>query len=179
MGSGKLITRAIQKYGVENFTKEYLFIGNNEQEMREKEKELVVLSEQSYNLCDGGMGGWGYVNRNKIGDKSEAGRKGRSKSDKTLTEKYGKDWRTKLGIMDAMRSGLKKKFPNGTSGFKGRTHSAETKTRISKKMSAMQSGEKNSQFGTCWITNGITNRKIKKQDLEQWTGQGFKLGRKY
>lgn len=63
MGSGKLIRQAIQKYGLENFTKEVLFIFDNEDEMRKKEKELVVICENSYNLCDGGKGGFGYLNR--------------------------------------------------------------------------------------------------------------------
>jgi hypothetical protein len=164
---------------MENFTKEYLFIGNNEMDMRNKEKELVVLSEQSYNLCDGGKGGWGYVNRNKMGNKSEAGRKGGLISAKVMAERYGENWRTDLGVMYAMRAGLRKKFPNGTNNFKGKKHSSETKKRIGQKMSELQSGDKNSQFGTCWITDGTINRKIKKQDLEYWTEQGFRLGRKY
>jgi len=63
MGSGKLIRAAIQKYGIENFTKEILYIFDNEEDMKNKEKELVVLSEQSYNLCEGGKGGFGYINR--------------------------------------------------------------------------------------------------------------------
>lgn len=48
---------AIQKYGKENFKKEILFVFESEEEMNKKEKELVVLSEDSYNLCEGGEGG--------------------------------------------------------------------------------------------------------------------------
>lgn len=59
MGSGKLIRRAIEKYGSDNFVKEILHIFDNEADINAKEKELVVLSEQSYNLCDGGHGGFG------------------------------------------------------------------------------------------------------------------------
>ena len=54
MGSGKLLKLAIKKYGIDNFTKEILFVFDNEQEMNDKEKELVVVSEESYNLCEGG-----------------------------------------------------------------------------------------------------------------------------
>jgi len=63
MGSGKRLKIAIKKYGIENFTKEILYIFDNEVDMRNKEKELVVISEMSYNLCDGGKGGFGYINR--------------------------------------------------------------------------------------------------------------------
>jgi len=63
MGSGKLIRAAIQKYGIENFIKEILFVYDNEEDMKNKEKELVVLDEMSYNLCEGGKGGFSYINR--------------------------------------------------------------------------------------------------------------------
>ena len=64
MGSGKLIIAAIKKYGVDNFKKEILYIFDNEKDMNSKEKELVILSENSYNLCPGGQGGFGYINKN-------------------------------------------------------------------------------------------------------------------
>lgn len=63
MGSGKLLKFAYEKYGIDKFTKEILFIFDNEDDMNKKEKELVVICEQSYNLCSGGMGGFSYINR--------------------------------------------------------------------------------------------------------------------
>lgn len=65
MGSGTLLKRAIKKYGVENFSKEILHVFETEEEMNAKEKELVQLSENSYNLCEGGKGGFGYINQSK------------------------------------------------------------------------------------------------------------------
>ena len=62
MGSGKLILRAISKYGIENFEKEILFQFDNEADMNSKEAELVTeefcLREDTYNLSLGGNGGW-------------------------------------------------------------------------------------------------------------------------
>lgn len=52
-GSGKLLKRAIKKYGRDKFKKEILYIFTSENEMDEKEKELVVISEHTYNLCEG------------------------------------------------------------------------------------------------------------------------------
>ncbi len=66
MGSGKLIKQSIDKYGVENFTKQILFSFDNEAEMNAKEAELVTLSEETYNLCPGGKGGFGYINNAEI-----------------------------------------------------------------------------------------------------------------
>ncbi len=60
-GSGKAIIAAIKKHGKENFTKEILFIFQTEEEMNNKEKELItgefVLREDTYNLGVGGEGG--------------------------------------------------------------------------------------------------------------------------
>ena len=62
LGSGKLLKRAIKKHGIENFKKEFLEIHRTENEMNAAEKRLVVLGPNSYNLCEGGKGGFGYLN---------------------------------------------------------------------------------------------------------------------
>jgi GIY-YIG catalytic domain len=67
MGSGKYLKHAIKKHGLENFTKEILFMFDTEAEMNAKEKELVIVSESTYNLCEGGKGGFGYINKNGLG----------------------------------------------------------------------------------------------------------------
>lgn len=58
MGSGKYIKRAIKKYGIENFKKEYLCFAKNEASMYFIEAMLVdeeyVDSDISYNLQTGG-----------------------------------------------------------------------------------------------------------------------------
>ena len=95
MGSGKRLKLAIEKYGVKNFTKEILHIFDNETEMKNKEKELVVINEMSYNLCDGGKGGFGYLNRSgkslRTGMKhSEESKKKMAHYGNTFTK--GKKW---------------------------------------------------------------------------------------
>ena len=42
-----------------------------------------------------------------------------------------------------------------------------------------QKGEKNSQYGTCWIYNEKENRKIKKEELDLYLSKGWKKGRKF
>jgi hypothetical protein len=182
MGSGKILKRAMIKYGVENFVKEILHVFDNEQEMKQKEKELVVLGEMSYNLLEGGHGGFGYINRNGInfgGNPASAAKNGRKKTDKILEEKYGENWRSvlqKLGAENRLK-GLKEKYPRGTKGFLNRKHSQYTKDMIGRKNSIHQQGSNNSQYGTCWITNGQENKKIKKEELDTWLEKGYYKGR--
>lgn len=61
VGSGLLISRAVEKYGLDNFTKILLHDWHNEKEMNHAEHELVteqiVNDEASYNLALGGQGG--------------------------------------------------------------------------------------------------------------------------
>ena len=62
LGSGTALADAVKKYGKENFTKEILHVLDNEEEMNLKEKEVVEINDMSYNLCEGGKGGFGYIN---------------------------------------------------------------------------------------------------------------------
>jgi hypothetical protein len=64
--------------------------------------------------------------------------------------------------------------------WKGKHHSEETKQKMHEthlKNHHMQ-GEKNSQYGTCWIHNNSKNKKIKKEQLEEYISNGWIKGRK-
>jgi len=61
--------------------------------------------------------------------------------------------------------------------FLGKKHSDETKLKISQANAVSQLGEKNSQYGTCWITLNGENKKIKKDDLELYLQEGWQKGR--
>ena len=60
----------------------------------------------------------------------------------------------------------------------GKKHRQETKDKIGKINSIHQKGEKNSQFGTCWITNNNENKKIKREELNDYLVKGWIKGRK-
>lgn len=64
--------------------------------------------------------------------------------------------------------------------WKGKTHSEESKQKMREtcKMIKHQQGEKNSQFGTCWITKDSTNKKIKQSELDIYITNGWVKGRK-
>lgn len=66
IGSGKLLKRAINKYGLDNFHTEILHVCESEKQMNTLEKILVVPDpELNYNLCPGGHGGFGFINNNE------------------------------------------------------------------------------------------------------------------
>ena len=180
MGSGKLIKRAIQKYSIENFTKEILHVFDNKEDMKNKEKELVVINEMSYNLCDGGHGGFGYINQQP--EKKDWVLKGRIATNIVLKEKYGVSnssqidfVRRKIGEKAKLRyeQGLMKPPPS----FLGKKHSEETKQKIKNNKIGYGIGSKNSQYGTCWITNGNEDKKIHKDELDKFIILGYAKGR--
>lgn len=67
MGSGKVIISAINKYGIENFTKTILETFDNSGAMFAREKEVVtdefLARLDTYNLRRGGSGGFDYINK--------------------------------------------------------------------------------------------------------------------
>ena len=172
MGSGKIIKKAIKKYGIENFTKEILFVFDNEQDMNNKEKELVIISEQSYNLCEGGKGGFGYINKNGLG--GTLGWK-----HPTTPEYIEKMKKRNLGrsCKEETKQKISKSKIGRVGTFKNRYHSEETRRKMS--ISAKNPNIINSQFGTMWITNGQENKKIKKEDIDNWIPLGYYKGRKF
>ena len=70
MGSGKYLKLAQEKYGLEHFSKEILFVFDTPGEMYAKEAEIVcedfLVQENTYNLKVGGRGGWDAVNADEI-----------------------------------------------------------------------------------------------------------------
>lgn len=76
MGSGRLISAAIKKYGKENFSKEILYVYNTLHEAANKEKELVNPNDPMiYNIKHGGFGGFDHINSLQLnvhyGERSE------------------------------------------------------------------------------------------------------------
>ena len=88
-------------------------------------------------------------------------------------------WLSKMtaGVQKAMDDGKMKNIQESFSWL-GKNHSNESKNKISETMKGKGVGETNSQYGTCWITKEGENKKIKKEDLEIYLGEGWIKGRK-
>lgn len=179
MGSGKVIRSAIEKYGIENFKKDILETFQDDKSMYAREKEIVteefLSREDVYNLRRGGYGGWEYINKkgkNLYGKNGQKGYGGDNLLDgskikqKMIIENRWDEHKRNLSKL--MRKRCEKK--DYINPFSGKKHNKKTKKIISLKNKINQSGSKNSQYGTMWITNGIENKKILKESIipEGW-----------
>jgi hypothetical protein len=176
LGSGKLIKAAITKYGVDSFKKEIIAIFEDKDSAYQLENELVVICKESYNLKIGGEGGFDYINSSGLTSSKfnvSLTTDDRSRGGKTTSIKYKTDAEFRAKRSYASTQVLIEKGVT----FAGRVHSDEAKHRIGTKNRISQLGANNSQFGTCWITNGTENKKIKRDVLSLYQDDGWYLGR--
>lgn len=178
MGSGKRLKRSINKYGIDNHAKEILEFLDNRESLAKRESEIV--NEQSIedplcmNLKPGGFGGFcnDEHRKNNLQSFTKAGR------DKMIWL-----WHNDAEWKEAQIKSRKSNWKNPDIRIKmerhldwnGRKHKEETKVKIGITNSKKQTGKGNSQYGTCWITNGKENKKIQNGTI---VPDGWKLGRK-
>lgn len=135
LGSGKRLKKAIEKHGLENFTKQILFIFDNEEDMKNKEKELVLLSEMSYNLCEGGKGGFGYLNRTRLNTTGVKNRNYKEISKKASNTRklnnFSHSEETKQKISASSKLNKETRSKNISNAVKGKPKSLEHRLKIS------------------------------------------------
>lgn len=152
-----MLHQAILKYHKSSFIKEILFVFETEDEMFQKEKELVneefCARSDTYNIQCGGKGGHHFTKENAQEFIKKANEKVNwlYKNDLEWAERY----KSKLS------KAVKRRYEIHGHPWTGKKHSEETKQKMRKSKNA---GSQNSQFGTMWITDGINSQRIKKID---------------
>src|SRR6185312_9052353 len=73
--------------------------------------------------------------------------------------------------------GINTGFQHPNSCWNDKKHKEESKRKIGLANSEKQKGEGNSQYGTCWITKEGINKKIKKENFDEYINQGWIKGR--
>ncbi len=180
LGSGKHLRRAIKKYGIENFQREILYQFDNLEDMSAKEAEIVTEDfcnrDDTYNICPGGKGGFGYINSNGLTNYIGFSKENQVKGHKAQKNLRQNDETWVLNFNKSVQKGLKTRYISFEHQWTGKRHSEETKLKMSK---PKNQGSLNSQFGSMWITNGTENKKIKKLDQipEGWYKGRFLLNR--
>ena len=120
MGSGKVIRKAIEKYGINNFTKTILEIFDSERQMYLREKDFVdekFLSRNDvYNLRRGGTGGFDYINKlgintKNIWSKEVATRRSETRKEKKFQQGSNNSQYSTMWITDGF---INKKIPKGS-----------------------------------------------------------------
>ena len=132
----------------------------------------MIDDKDCMNLMGGGEGG--FISDEQQRQRSIAGGKVHAeklKNDEGYREKHI-EW-AYGNLSNYIKSG---KHNFNTMG--GKTHTEDTKRKMSEAKKGKGTGKANSQYGTCWITNGEENKKIKKEELDTFISQGWEKGRK-
>ena len=184
LGSGKLLRRALKKHDRKKFIKEILHVYETEQEMNDREKELVTEEfckrKDTYNICEGGQGGWSYVNNKGSNNKTQQSRTSRNKRTKSLVSYYAEEHRSRPLIKRNHELGIYTHSYFGNRGDQeaisklANSPEALAKKRSTWKTTNFQQGPNNSQFGMIWITDGLQSRKIRKSEF---LPEGWRKGR--
>jgi len=177
MGSGVVIQHAIEKYGIENFEKVVLEFFGTPEAMYAKEKDVVdeefLAQDDVYNLMRGGFGGFDFINKHGFGNQQKHGTMGgNAHSHKIKTDQEYREYHSGLSSlrMQLRRAAGDSSVNIFTAEFnkemnrRSTSESAKAKRKETFAKIGHQKGEKNSNFGTMWITNGTENKKVKKTD---------------
>jgi hypothetical protein len=176
LGSGKQIQAAVKKYGRKNFKREYIKICETPEEMYALEANIVneefVKRTDTYNMKTGGTGSWHHVNSNLAKYREARSKLRKLRNAQGDNPFFDPEWQKKNNSMNN---------PEIVQMLVKKANSPES---IAKKKETWQKtgrgkAEKNSQFGTCWITHSkFGNKKINKNDLDKFLTLGYTKGRK-
>jgi len=177
-GSGKRLWFSINYHGKANHIKEILEWLPTREALKNREKELVtkelINEELCMNLQLGGEGGFsGEEHRRKFLEKAVTmfvENKVKIKNRKKWLFNNDDNWSTEYS--NKMSSNSK-----GNKSWTDKKHTSDSKQLMSESHKGKHDGDKNSQFGTCWITKEGVNKKIKKEDLDSWINKGWIQGR--
>lgn len=177
IGSGKRLWHSIRKHGIENHVREILEFLPNRSSLKSREKEIVnevfLQDPMCMNLQLGGGGGWASDDH-RLRNLAAMSKAGNEKLKELWNDQSWSDVQKEKRKAIWKNPSIREKMLKGLD-WTGRTHSEETKRKIGETNSTTQKGENNSQHGTCWITNGTENKKIKKTDD---LPEGWSYGRK-
>ena len=175
MGSGKRLRYNIRKYGVENHIKEILEYYETRELLVEAEKKIItldiLLDKMCMNIMPGGEGG--FISEEQQKHRSICG-------GIAFAKKYKEDNNFRIDFIEKRNNGVKNAHKEGKynyNTFEGKQHSDESKQKMSLSKKGKGTGKFNSQYGTCWINKDGTDKKIKKEELNNYLSENWIKGR--
>lgn len=193
LGSGKILSSAIKKYGRDSFKVELLEeIYEGEEELNSREKYWIdyynaVESDDYYNLVSGGHGGFSYINDNRlspscngnhpmkgrVGDKNPMYKKKLSESSR---KKISDSQKGRVSITDGNIT--KHILPRDTipKGFRKGISDSDRKRREDSWNSLRKSLHSDKMSDTVIINNGSITLRVKKSELDNYIRNGYIKG---
>jgi hypothetical protein len=176
IGSGKRLWNSIRKHGKENHEFKILEFFPDRSSLKNREREIVneemLQDPMCMNLQIGGGGGF-----SSDGHRKKAQSLGGSSTFKLLCNRHREKLQSDPEYKKRYGQKISESILGERNGFYGKNHSEETKKQIGIKSSLNQKGQKNSQFGTKWITNLVLKRNKKIKSTET-IPEGWVSGRK-
>ena len=183
LGSGKILKHSIAKYGVAAFEKEICMVYGSAAEAFAKEELLVRVHRRNklcMNLRKGGAGGFDFINESGAAAVSKPASIVASQAvwrERRKDKQFMAWWREqhKRGMSRRVLSVeafaiWRKNVVRACNAWTGRHHTDDSRAAIS----VGHMGSKNSQYGKCWITNGIESTRIDRGGI---VPDGWRLGR--
>ena len=167
MGSGTMLKRAQNKYGLDKFTKTILADFDEPWSMANMEATIVdeefVKREDTYNITVGGNGGFYHcqgIHHNNLHNHRRTGflallDQGINAS---LTWRQDLTAEEQLEVLKKISEGVKRHYREHGSAWLGHRHSKESRNKmhITHLANGHQRGSKNSQYGKHWWHNPTT-----------------------
>lgn len=153
MGSSAILNSAIKKYGIENFKKEILKECNTFDEMNRTEAEIVdkdfIARSDTYNVSVGGTFGWENCNKALRNNEEK----------EVLRKKHAAEgvrrWAANLSEEDHLAKSEYwiNYYRTHKNPFSGKTHSEDTRKKISASMKIISKTNANPTKGKHWYKN--------------------------
>lgn len=185
-GSGKRITRSIKKHGVNKHKKQILEFLPTRIALREREKQIITEEMrndiQCMNIAPGGGGGF-IDEHHQLKCSSAGASKGGKSTSVRRTNNNDFDIKFRAALSNGVKSYLNDNKQVCGERQKRITLAAASAEANEKRKRTLaernhSKGEKNSQFGTCWVTKDSKPIKIKKEQLDEYLANGYSRGRK-
>lgn len=174
IGSGLLLKRAIDCYGIENFTQEILESCDTKEQLNLREKYWIdyydaVNSDQFYNIASGGQGG------NTLAGFTEDERIEFSKKISERWASYNEEEYDLISKkISASNSGKPKSEEHKKNISKSRIERQVAKGKNNPMYGKDRSGEKASCYGKHWYNNGDVQRYFTEEEyINIYKDQGF------
>ncbi len=188
LGSGRRLKAEVKKYGRENFERIVIDDLASKEAMSNLEASLVteeVLRDPlCLNLKIGGEGGWDHLNTPEGVDQRRKTFVHRNRAgQEAFLKRLDEDAKFRIQHLKMLEGARKQaqivrteKYPNGT--FANKRHTTATCDRMRVSHQGKHDGEKNSQFGTCWMSKDLVAVKVKRHQVDEHLLNGYSRGRK-